>query len=71
MNKKLHAFVGPKGVINRMFETQQEESKVPPKGTQILLTEEQHDQVMALKNQNKYAKWENNSVTEWIAPTNN
>ena len=55
MNKKQYAFVGPRGRINRMFETEQE--NVPKGVTQIHLSEEQHDQVIALRKEGKAAGW--------------
>jgi hypothetical protein len=65
MNKKQYAFVGPLGIVNRMFETEQDASFVPKGVTQIHLTEEQHDQVIALRKEGKQAGWKNNSVVEF------
>ena len=64
MQKKLYAFVGPKGGINRFFETEQ--TDVPNFATQILLTEEQLEQVKALRKEGKRAGWKNNSVVELL-----
>lgn len=66
MQKKLYAFVGPKGGINRLFETEQ--ADVPDFATQILLTDEQFEQVKALRKDGKRAGWKNNSVVEWSEP---
>jgi hypothetical protein len=55
MNKKQHAFVGPMGRVNRMFETEQVADKVRQGVTQIHLTEEQHEQVVALRKEGKSA----------------
>lgn len=68
MDKKKYAFVGPKGGINRMFETEQ--TDVPNFATQILLTDEEVDQVKALRKDMKRAAWKNNSVVEWLEPIN-
>jgi hypothetical protein len=78
MNKKLYAFVGPLGRINRMFETEQSADMIPKGVTQIHLTEEQHDQVVALRKEGKAAGWkdiltpdpnlEHNSVVEFVLP---
>jgi len=65
MNKKQHAFVGLMGRVNRMFETEQAADKVPQGVTQIHLTEEQHDQVVALRREGKQAGWKDNSVIEF------
>ena len=65
MNKKQHAFVGPRGRINRMFETEQTADKVPQGVTQVHLTEDQHDQVVALRKEGKSAGWKDNSVVEF------
>lgn len=68
MNKKLYAFVGPLGRVNRMFETEQSADKVPKGVTQIHLTEEQHDLVISLRREGKAAGWKNNSVVEFVRP---
>jgi len=68
MNKKQYAFVGPLGRINRMFETEQPDIKIPKGVTQVHLTEEQHDQVIALRKEGKAAGWKNNSVVEFVRP---
>ena len=68
MNKKQHAFVGPRGRINRMFETEQAADKVPQGVTQVHLTEAQHDQVVALRKEGKSAGWKDNSVVEFTRP---
>jgi hypothetical protein len=65
MNKKQYAFVGPRGRINRMFETEQTADNIPQSVTQIHLTEEQHDQVIALRKEGKSAGWKDNSVVEF------
>ena len=65
MNKKQHAFVGPMGRINRMFETEQAADKVPQGVTQVHLTEAQHDQVLAFRKEGKAAGWKDNSVVEF------
>ena len=66
--KKQYAFVGPKGRINRMFETEQTSDKVPQGVTQIHLTEEQHDLVLSLRSEGKQAGWKDNSVVEFVLP---
>ena len=68
MNKKQYAFVGPFGRVNRMFETEQAASFIPKGVTQVHLTEEQHDQVIALRNEGKAAGWKDNSVVEFVRP---
>lgn len=68
MKKLLYAFVGPRGRINRMFETEQAADKVPQGVTQVHLTEAQHDQVVSLRKEGKDAGWKNNSVVEFVAP---
>ena len=68
MNKKQYAFVGPLGKINRMFETEQVADNIPKGVTQIHLTEEQHDQVLALRKEGKHAGWKDNSVVEFVFP---
>lgn len=68
MKTKLYAFVGPMGRINRMFETEQTAEMIPQGVTQIHLTEEQHDQVLALRKEGKQAGWKNNSVVEFVLP---
>lgn len=68
MNKLLYAFVGPRGRINRMFETQQTNDKIPQGVTQIHLTAAQHDQVVSLRKEGKEAGWKNDSVVEFVAP---
>ena len=65
MNKKQHAFVGPRGRINRMFETEQTADKVPQGVTQVHLTEAQHDLVLSLRKEGKSAGWKDNSVVEF------
>lgn len=65
MNKKQYAFVGPRGRINRMFETEQSADKVPSPVTQVHLTEEQHDLVLSLRKEGKQAGWKDNSVVEF------
>ena len=65
MNKKQHALVGPMGRINRMFETEQAADNIPKGVTQIHLTEEQHEQVVALRKEGKSAGWKDNSVVEF------
>ena len=65
MNKKQYAFVGPRGRINRMFETEQAADKVPQIVTQVHLTEEQHDLVLSLRKEGKQAGWKDNSVVEF------
>jgi hypothetical protein len=65
MNKKQYAFVGPRGRINRMFETEQAADKIPQRMTQIHLTEEQYNQVVALHKERKLAGWKDNSVVEF------
>ena len=65
MNKKQYAFVGPRGRINRMFETEQAADKVPQGVTQIHLTEAQHDLVLSLRKEGKQAGWKDNSVVEF------
>ena len=67
MNKKQYAFVGPRGRVNRMFETEQSADKVPQGVTQVHLTEKQHDQVLSLRQQGKQAGWKDNSVVEFVA----
>jgi Spy/CpxP family protein refolding chaperone len=72
MNKKiekkyyLYAFVGPIGTINRMFETEQGDDVKPQSVTQIRLTEEQHDQVWALRKEGKRAAIENGQIIEFL-----
>ena len=68
MKKLLYAFVGPRGRINRMFETEQAADKVPQSVTQVHLTEAQHDQVVSLRKEGKEAGWKDNSVVEFVAP---
>ena len=68
MNKKQYAFVGPLGRVNRMFETERVASFIPKGVTQVHLTEEQHDQVIALRNEGKAAGWKDNSVVEFTRP---
>ena len=68
MNKKQYVCVGPLGRINRMFETEQPDIKIPKGVTQVHLTEEQHDQVIALRNEGKAAGWKDNSVVEFVRP---
>lgn len=68
MKTKQYAFVGPLGRVNRMFETEQAADKVPKGVTQIHLTEEQHDQVLALRKEGKAAGWKDNSVVEFARP---
>ena len=53
------------GRINRMFETEQAADKIPKGVTQIHLTEEQHDQVLAFREEGKQAGWKDNSVVEF------
>ena len=65
MNKKQYALVGPRGRINRMFETEQTADSIPQGVTQIHLTEGQHDQVVALRKEGKTAGWKDNSVVEF------
>ena len=65
MNKKLYAFVGPRGRINRMFETEQAADKIPQGVTQVHLTEDQHDLVLSLRKEGKQAGWKDNSVVEF------
>ena len=65
MNKKQHVFVGPRGRINRMFETEQTADKVPKGVTQVHLTETQHEQVVVLRKEGKSAGWKDNSVVEF------
>jgi hypothetical protein len=65
MNKKLYAFVGPRGGINRMFETEQTDEVKPAPVTQIKLSEEQHDQVIALRQSGKRAMWKDGAVVEF------
>lgn len=65
MKTKLYAFVGPLGRVNRMFETEQAADKIPKGVTQIHLTEEQHNQVLALRKEGKAAGWKDNSVVEF------
>jgi hypothetical protein len=65
MNKKQHAFVGPRGRVNRMFATEQTADKVPQGVTQVHLTEAQHDQVVAIRKEGKSAGWKDNSVVEF------
>lgn len=67
MNKKQYAFVGPRGRINRMFETEQAVDKVPQGVTQVHLTEEQCDYVLSLRKESKEAGWKDNSVIEFVA----
>lgn len=67
MNKKQYAFVGPRGRVNRMFETEQSTDKVPRGINQVHLTEKQHDQVLSLRQQGKQAGWKDNSVVEFVA----
>ncbi len=67
MNKKQYAFVGPRGRINRMFETEQVADKIPQGVTQVHLTEAQHDQVLSLRKESKEAGWKDNSVVEFAA----
>jgi len=66
--KKQYAFVGPRGRINRMFETEQTSDKVPKGVIQIHLTEEQHDLVLSLRKEGKQAGWKDNSVVEFVLP---
>jgi hypothetical protein len=66
--KKQYAFVGPRGRINRMFETEQNSDKVPKGVNQIHLTEAQHDQVVSLRKEGKQAGWKDNSVVEFVLP---
>lgn len=66
MNKKLHAFVGPRGRINRMFETEQPSNVIPQLVQQVQLTEEQHDLVVSLRKKGKEAGWKDNSVVEFV-----
>jgi hypothetical protein len=66
MNKKQHAYVGPRGKIRRMFQTEQTVDSIPQGVTQIYLTEEQHDQVLALHKEGKQAGWKDNSVVEFF-----
>ena len=65
MNKKLYAFVGPLGRINRMFETEQSVDKVPKAVKQVHLTEDQHDLVLSLRKEGREAGWKDNSVVEF------
>lgn len=65
MNKNQYVFVGPRGRINRMFETEQAAARVPKPVTQVHLTEEQHDQVISLRQEGKQAGWKDNSVVEF------
>lgn len=65
MNKKQYAFVGPRGRINRMFETEQTADNIPQGVTQVYLTEAQYDQVVALRKEGKSAGWKDNSVVEF------
>jgi hypothetical protein len=67
MNKKLYAFIGPLGRINRMFETEQSSEIVPKGFTQIHLTEEQHERVLSLRKEGKQAGWKQNSVVEFVS----
>ena len=53
------------GRINRVFETEQAADKIPKGVTQIHLTEEQHDQVLAFREEGKQAGWKDNSVVEF------
>jgi len=64
-NKKQYAFVGPMGRVNRMFETEQAADNIPKGVTQVHLTEEQHDQVIAIRKEGKEAGWKDNSVVEF------
>ena len=66
MKIKQYAFVGPIGRINRMFETEQSSEMIPKGVTQIHLTEEQHDQVLAIRKEGKEAGWKDNSVVEFV-----
>lgn len=66
MKTKQYAFVGPMGRINRMFETEQSSEMIPKGVTQIHLTEEQHDQVLAIRKEGKEAGWKDNSVVEFV-----
>jgi hypothetical protein len=66
MNKNQYAFVGPRGRINRMFETEQAADKIPYGVTQVRLTEAQHDQVVSLRKEGKEAGWKDNSVVEFV-----
>lgn len=68
MNKKQYAFIGPRGRINRMFETEQAADKVPLGVTQVHLSEEQHDLVLSLRKEGKQAGWKDNSVVEFVIP---
>lgn len=65
MNKKLYAFVGPLGRINRMFETEQSIDNIPKAVKQVHLTEDQHDLVLSLRKKGKEAGWKDNSVVEF------
>lgn len=66
MKTKQYAFVGPRGRINRMFETEQAADQIPKGVTQIHLTEEQYNQVSNLRKEGKVAGWKDNSVVEFV-----
>ena len=66
--KTLWAFVGPRKRINRLWESEQPQSAIPPWATQILLTEEQLNQVKSLRSAGKQAGWIRNQVVEFIEP---
>jgi hypothetical protein len=53
------------GRVNSLFETEQAADLVPKGVTQIHLTEEQHDQVVALRKEGKQAGRKDNSVVEF------
>jgi hypothetical protein len=65
-NYRLYAFVAPNNSVNRMFETEQGDDVKPDSVTQVKLTEEQHDQVLRLRSQNKRAALVDGSVVEFI-----
>ena len=68
MKTKQYAFVGPMGRVNRMFETEQTADKIPQGVTQVHLTEEQYNQVLAFRKEGKEAGWKDNSVVEFAKP---
>lgn len=68
MNKKQYAFVGPRKRINRLWETEQSADKIPQGVTQIKLTPEQLELVIAFRDNKKQAAWINNEVVEFVEP---